>query len=239
MVFLRYGVLSCLLLLSFTAQSQYNPRCDCSWQGGDKRDYGACDATIDITPVKRTDLSGVIDYRIDAKVNTQQCSTVSYQVFPNEGQEAFDGNFSHPGQILVVDGSHSDVLSGVKYPTMPDLQIKQCTVCKDTNYIQEDKVDEVNDSGTLVGAWCNGTHKVELTIELLNNWGYSSCNSNLTKCTKVIQESRKASGGGIYMYIAHYYIREGDLMFKKQVTRKTEFGQLYSDDNSPMYRRCE
>lgn len=128
-----------LFAMSLTANAQYDPRCNCSFIGGDKMENQACNATINLTPINRSG-SSFTDYLVEAKVNTKQCSIVYYNIYPdNETQKAFgDDNYDN-GQINVVDGSHSDVLSGASYKSIPDIKIRDCVVCQDKLFSKKDE----------------------------------------------------------------------------------------------------
>lgn len=113
--------------------AQYHPRCDCSFQGGDKRQYHACDAEVTIRE-RESNASIFNEYVLDFTTNTGQCTQVHYRVYPNEGQEAFGGNRADQKSVNVVDGSHTIVLTANEYKTMPQLDIKRCILCEDKNY---------------------------------------------------------------------------------------------------------
>lgn len=107
-----------------SAQAQYDRNCDCSWQGGDKRQYDACNATIHVSEQKRTDLSSFSDYLIEAEVDTNQCTNVNYEVYSENQFRSF-------GLIHVKDGSNTEVIDGSSFSSIPDIRIKSCVICQD------------------------------------------------------------------------------------------------------------
>ena len=92
------------LALTNPLYAQYHPKCDCGWQGGDKRQYGACTAEIEITPFKRSS-SSITDFFLEATVDTEKCTNVNYELYEN-------GRFQSNGMIHVRDGSNSENIDG-------------------------------------------------------------------------------------------------------------------------------
>ena len=74
---MKHLLLIALLAISSTAYAQYHPKCDCSWQGGDKRQYGACEAEIEITPFQDSN-SSITNFFLEATVDTEKCTNVHY-----------------------------------------------------------------------------------------------------------------------------------------------------------------
>ena len=140
-----FGVV--LLATSAYGNAQYDPNCDCSFQGGEKRDYQACNADLDIKPINRSS-SAITDYIIDAKVDTKQCSIVYYDVLSENGSQ-------NRKQINVVDGSNSEILSGETYSATPDIKIRDCVICRDERIsselsIEHSKFDSIRNEMLLI-----------------------------------------------------------------------------------------
>jgi len=143
---MRFFLLLGLLSFSSLSNAQYHPKCDCSWQGGDKRQYGACEAEIEITPFKNSG-SAIVDFFLEATVDTEKCTNVNYKLYEN-------GSFKSHGMIHVRDGSNSENISGLGYSSTPQIKITDCVVCLDKRF------------GDLV----DGTLQNEITNPLNGNW---------------------------------------------------------------------